>query len=123
MTRNMMTPFFSMVSAKDPWPALYSTKEKAAVKTATVELFRSRRARAASRARRAEGERDEERRAAVAAESTVGLEIEVADDVVAAAGPHPVGPALLVTYGLKMPSTKETNVPTITPNATRKPPH
>src|SRR3954467_10640271 len=36
--------FFSKVSAKDPWAALYSTKEKAAVKTATVELFRSRRA-------------------------------------------------------------------------------
>src|ERR1044071_2324816 len=29
------------------------------------------------------------------------------------------GPALLLTYGLKMPSTNEKNVPTITPNATR----
>src|SRR5204863_8722131 len=55
---------------------------------------------------RAGGERQHQRRQAVAAEAAVRAEIEVADNVIAAARPEPVRPGLVGDARIKQPNEK-----------------
>src|SRR6185312_5874224 len=77
---------------------LYSTKQIGAVNGADCAFVPDCRLEAVQqpvKGDRADGKRGHQGDAAKAAEAAVRLEIEVADDVVAAAGPQPVGTRLV----------------------------
>src|SRR6185503_9139334 len=107
-------PFLFCGCPGGPVEALYSTKQKAAVKAAMRKLWNCSGLELEQEpvnGHRPERERGDETDAAVATEAAVGLEVQIADDVVAAAAPHPVRARLVHHVRIEDPQQKREKRP------------